>query len=99
MSNSPDKPIPGAPQPAAAAAPVPAGGSGGGFNIAEPQMTASQFQDQQVFFFAQVERFKKMFEDSTLAKYIIMAGISGVVIASVEVIRGFVDLIAYLLKK
>ena len=96
MSNSPNAPIPGAPQPAQAA-PVPAGGSGG-FNLAEPQMTASQFQGQQEFFFAQVERFKKMFEDSTLAKYIIMAGVSGVVIAAVEVIRAFIDLVVYLKK-
>jgi hypothetical protein len=32
-------------------------------------------------------QFKKLFEDSTLAKYIIMAGISGVVIAAVELVR------------
>lgn len=61
-------------------------------------MTPTQYQNQQEFFFAQVERFKKMFEDSTLAKYIIMAGVSGVVIAAVEVIRAFVDLVSYLRK-
>jgi len=61
-------------------------------------MTATQFQNQQEFFFAQVERFKKMFEDSTLAKYIVMAGISGVVIATVEVVRLLVDLVNYLRK-
>lgn len=93
MSNSPTTPVPGAPEPAASA---PAGG--GGFNLAEPQMTPTQYQNQQEFFFAQVERFKKMFEDSTLAKYIIMAGVSGVVIAAVEVIRAFVDLVSYLRK-
>lgn len=65
---------------------------------AEPLQTASQFQNQQEFFFAQVERFKKMFEDSTLAKYIIMAGISGVIIAIVEAIRAFIDLFKYLAK-
>jgi hypothetical protein len=92
MSNSPTTPVPDAPAPAA-----PAGG-GGGFNLAEPQMTASQFQNQQEFFFAQVERFKKMFEDSTLAKYIVMAGISGVVIAAVEVVRAFIDFVTYLRK-
>ena len=92
MSNSPTTPVPDAPAPAA-----PSGG-GGGFNLAEPQMTASQFQNQQDFFFAQVERFKKMFEDSTLAKYIVMAGISGVVIAAVEVVRAFIDFVTYLRK-
>jgi hypothetical protein len=53
----------------------------------EPQMTATQYHNQQDFFFSQVERFKKMFEDSTLAKFIIMAGISGVVVAVVELLR------------
>jgi len=92
MSNSPATPVP----PDAAAPAAQAGG--GGFNLAEPQMTATQFQNQQEFFFAQVERFKKMFEDSTLAKYIVMAGISGVVIATVEVVRLLVDLVNYLRK-
>jgi hypothetical protein len=95
MSNSPVTPLP---PDAPAAAPAAAQAGGGGFNLAEPQMTASQFQNQQEFFFAQVERFKKMFEDSTLAKYIIMAGVSGIVIAAVEVVRVFVDLVNYLRK-
>jgi hypothetical protein len=62
----------------------------------EPQMTASQYQNQQEFFFNQVERFKKMFEDSTLAKYIIMAGISGVVVAVIELARAFIQIARYL---
>ena len=53
----------------------------------EPQMTAAQYQDQQDFFFGQVERFKKLFEDSTLAKYIVMAGVTGLIVAALEVIR------------
>ena len=61
----------------------------------EPQMTAAQYQNQQEFYFSQVERFKKMFEDSTLAKYIIAAGIGGGVVAVVEVLRAFIELIAY----
>jgi hypothetical protein len=100
MSNSPGTPVPGSPAPAAPAQAAPAApaGGGGGFNIAEPQMTAAQFQNQQEFFFAQVERFKKMFEDSTLAKFIIMAGVSGVVIAVVEAARGIIDLVNYFRK-
>lgn len=64
----------------------------------EPQMTASQYQAQQEFFFSQVERFKKMFEDSTLAKFIVMAGVSGVVVAAIEIVRAFIDLVWYLRK-
>jgi hypothetical protein len=64
----------------------------------EPHMTATQYQNQQEFYFRQVERFKKMFEDSTLAKFIIAAGISGVVVAAVEVLRAFIDLVVYFRK-
>jgi hypothetical protein len=32
-------------------------------------------------------RVKKMFEDSSLAKYIIMAGVSGVVLMVIELVR------------
>jgi hypothetical protein len=62
----------------------------------EPQMSAAQYQSQQEFFFGQVERFKKLFEDSTLAKYIMMAGIGGVVIAVIEVVRAFIQVVCYL---
>jgi hypothetical protein len=64
----------------------------------EPQMTASQYQAQQEFFFGQVERFKKMFEDSTLAKYIIMAGIGGAVVGVIEVVRAVIQVVSYLRK-
>ena len=57
----------------------------GGYN--PPRLTSEEFQSQQDFFFCQVERFKKLFEDSTLAKYIIMAGVSGLVVAIIEVLR------------
>lgn len=68
----------------------------GGYNPApDPQMTVEQYQGLQNFFFGQVERFKKMFEDSTLAKYIIMAGISGVVVGVIESVRALIDLIHY----
>jgi hypothetical protein len=73
--------------------------TGGGYNPApEPQMTVAQYQGLQDFFFGQVERFKKMFEDSTLAKYIIMAGISGVVVGVIELARAVIDVISYFKK-
>ena len=66
--------------------------------IESVKMTVTQFQNQQDFFFAQVERFKKMFEDSTLAKFIIMAGVSGVVIAAIEAFRALIDMVGYFKK-
>jgi hypothetical protein len=74
---------------------------GGGYHPApapEPQMTVTQYQSLQDFFFGQVERFKRMFESSTLAKYIVMAGISGVVVGVIEVARAIIDLIVYFRK-
>jgi hypothetical protein len=53
----------------------------------EPMMTASQYQSQQLFFREQVQSFKELFEDSMLAKWIIMAGISGLVVAVLELAR------------
>jgi hypothetical protein len=53
----------------------------------EPTMTASQYQSQQLFFREQVQSFKELFEDSTLAKWIVMAGISGLVAAVLEALH------------
>lgn len=39
----------------------------------------------------EIERVKKLFEDSTLAKYIIMAGVSGVVVGLIELVRFIVQ--------
>jgi len=73
--------------------------TGGGYNPApQSQMTVAEYQGLQDFFFGQVERFKKMFEDSSLAKYIIMAGVSGVVVALIELVRAIIDVVCYLKK-
>ncbi len=64
----------------------------------EPLQTASQFQNQQDYVIGQVERIRKMFEESKLSKYIIMAGVSGVVVAAIELIRGVIQLISYIRK-
>ena len=61
----------------------------------ETRMTPEQYQAQQDFFFGQVERFKRMFEDSTLAKYIIMAGVTGMILAVIEVGRVLVELVVF----
>lgn len=37
-------------------------------------------------------QFKKAFEDSPLAKYVIMAGVTGVILVAIELIRAGVDL-------
>ncbi len=46
--------------------------------------------------FDEFVQFKKLFEDSPLAKYIIMAGVGGVVLASIEIVRGVIDLVRYI---
>jgi len=43
----------------------------------------------------EIERIKKMFEDSKLAKYIIMAGVTGVILATIEIGRVVADLVHY----
>jgi hypothetical protein len=53
----------------------------------EVRMTASEYQSQQAFFLEQARKFKEMFEDSTLAKWIIAAGLSGIVIAVVAILQ------------
>jgi hypothetical protein len=40
----------------------------------------------------EIERIKKLFEDSPLAKYIMMAGVAGVVLVLIEVGRVIVEL-------
>jgi hypothetical protein len=55
--------------------------------LEEPRMSASFYQEQQRFFFDQAQLFKKLFEDSTLAKWIVMAGISGVIVAALEIVH------------
>jgi hypothetical protein len=39
-----------------------------------------------------LERFKKLFEDSSLAKYIKWAGIGGLVLMVIELVRAGIDL-------
>ncbi|HEY6267240.1 MAG TPA: hypothetical protein VIX11_02995 [Candidatus Acidoferrum sp.] len=41
-------------------------------------------------------QFKKLFEDSPLAKYVIMAGVGGVMLTAIEIIRGIIDLVRYI---
>jgi nitrate/nitrite-specific signal transduction histidine kinase len=43
----------------------------------EPMMTAAQYQNLARFYAEQAESFKKLFEDSNLAKWIKLAGIGG----------------------
>lgn len=52
--------------------------------IPEPLMTASQYQSQQTHFLEMVQTLKKMFEESPLRKYIIMAGVSALVAVIIE---------------
>ena len=40
----------------------------------------------------EIERIKKLFEGSSLAKYIIMAGVTGLVLAVIEIVRVIVEL-------
>ncbi len=45
-----------------------------------------------------LERFKKLFEDSALAKYIILAGlggIAGIVLAIIEIVRMVIELVKH----
>jgi len=47
---------------------------------------------------AMLERFKKLFEDSALAKYMILAGLGGIagtVLAIIELVRGVVELVKH----
>jgi len=47
---------------------------------------------------AMLERFKKLFEDSALAKYIILAGlggIAGIVLAIIEIVRMVIELVKH----
>src|SRR5882762_2662886 len=47
---------------------------------------------------AMLERFKKLFEDSALAKYMILAGLGGIagtVLAIIEIVRGVVELVKH----
>ena len=47
---------------------------------------------------AMLERFKKFFEESRLAKYVILAGlggIAGIVLAVIEIVRVVIDLVKH----
>ena len=66
--------------------------------LEEPRMTASFYQAQQRFFFDQAQLFKKLFEDSTLAKWIIMAGLSGVIVAALEILHLIWSAVRYIWK-
>ena len=64
----------------------------------EPMMTAAQYQNLARFYAEQAESFKKLFEDSTLAKWIKLAGIggaAGVVLVIIEIIRALAWLIGH----
>ncbi len=41
---------------------------------------------------SEIERIKRLFEDSWLAKYIVMAGVSGVILAVIEIVRVALEL-------
>jgi hypothetical protein len=52
---------------------------------ARVNMTVEELHDM-------LERFKKLFEDSSLAKYVKLAGIGGLVVAVIEFVRAAIDL-------